>query len=384
MSKDQTTHARAPGQALVAGASFAGLSTAFWLHQLGYQVTVVEVAASLRKGGTPVDIRGGTIDIAERMGILDEIRAHCLPPRPTCFLAPDGSTLAVQEASAGDDIEHGFEIERDRLLAILFEKIDGKVEIIFGDAITAVHDDGDAVQVTFASGPPRTFSLVFGCDGNHSALRRMHFGAEAQYSHFLGLYFAIAIIDKLVVQPRTTQIFSIPGSTVMLNSYDSKTDVVFCFHEAQEVAYDYRDVDQQRRMIEQRFSDLGWQVPALLDEVKEADNFYFDKMSQIRMPSWSRGRVALVGDAAYCASPAAGMGGSLALVGAAALADALRDHPHDFSLAFTQYQQRLAPFIDEVQAGAIEFGLDVFVPRTEQALRARNAQLLEARAHTQD
>jgi 2-polyprenyl-6-methoxyphenol hydroxylase-like FAD-dependent oxidoreductase len=379
MSHEHTTADHSAPHALVAGASFAGLSTAFWLHQLGYRVTIVETAGSLRKGGTPVDIKDGTIEVAERMGILDDIILHSLPPRPTQFMAPDGTMLAVQspDAHGKDDSDRGFEITRDDLLDILFRQIAGKVEIIFNNAITSLHDDGAAVHVTLAHGPARDFSLVVGCDGNHSALRQMHFGPEAQYSHYLGLYFSISIIDTLVVAPNTTQIFSLPGRTVMLNSYESKTDVVCCFHAAQEIPYDYRDVAQQRRIVQERLAGMGWLVPALLDQVSQADNFYFDKMAQVKMPAWTKGRIALVGDAAYCASPAAGMGGSLAIVGAAALADALRDHPHDLAAAFTQYHDRLAPLIDEVQAGAVAFGLDMFVPRTEEALQARNAQLAQ-------
>lgn len=369
-------------RALVSGASFAGLATGFWLHQLGYLVTIVEVAPSLKKGGTPVDIMDGTIDIAERMGILDAIKARALPQRPTEFKAPDGTTLVIQqpEAMAEDGSGQRFEIDRDDLLDILFKKIESKVEIIFGNSIMSLQDDGCLVQVSFASGPARQFSLVFGCDGNHSALRSQHFGPEAQYSHFLGLYFSISIVNKLLIQPNTTQIFSIPGNSVMLNSYENQTDVIFCFHTAREIPYDYRDQDQQRRIVQERFAGLGWQVPALLEQVSNADNFYFDKMSQVKMPCWSKGRVALVGDAAYCPSPAAGMGGSLALVGAAALADALRHHPHDVAAAFQLYRDSLAPFIDEVQAGAVEFGLDMFVPRTEAALRTRNARLLAGSA----
>lgn len=379
MTSANTFSQQSSPRALVSGASFAGMSTAFWLHQLGYQVTIVEIAHALKKGGTPVDIVDSTIDIAERMGILDAIKARALAPRPTEFKTPDGSTLAIQEPDADDDCESGrrFEIDRDDLLDILFKTIEFNVEIIFGNSITSLQDDGAAVDVTFATGPARVFSLVFGCDGNHSALRRKHFGPEAQYSHFLGVYFSISIINKLLAQPNTTQIFSIPGSSVMLNSYENKTDVVFCFHTEHEIPYNFRDEDQQQRIVQKRYGSLGWDVPTLLDEIRHADNFYFDKMSQIKMPSWTKGRVALVGDAAYCASPAAGMGGSLAIIGAAALADALRLYPHDFTSAFQEYHRSLAPFIEEVQAGAIEFGLDMFVPKTEAALRARNERLLE-------
>jgi 2-polyprenyl-6-methoxyphenol hydroxylase-like FAD-dependent oxidoreductase len=377
MSTEPILMEHAAPYALVAGASFAGLSTAFWLHELGYQVTVVEIAHGLRKGGTPVDIQDDTIGIAERMGILDDIASRSLPPRLTRFKDTDGSDLPLQATRTMEDGNGArrFEIERDDLLDILYKKIESRVEVIFGDSIASLQDDGAAVHVAFASGSARTFSLVFGCDGNHSALRRMHFGDEALYSHFMGLYFSISIIDKLIVQANTTQIFSVPGRTVMLNSYEDKTDIVFCFHEAHAIPYDYRDEDQQRRIVQDRFAGLGWHVPALLDELRRSDNFYFDKMSQIKMPSWTKGRVALVGDAAYCASPAAGMGGSLAIIGAAALADALRSHPRDLTSAFKAYHDSLAPFIEEVQSGAIEYGLDMFAPKTEEQLRARNGRL---------
>jgi len=112
----------------------------------------------------------------------------------------------------------------------------------------------------------------------------------------------------------------------------------------------------------------------MLKEVQSSDSFYFDKLCQIRMPSWSKGRIALVGDAAYCASPAAGMGGSLAIDGAAALGDAMQSAPDDYTLAFHNYDKNFRPFIDGVQADAERTGLETLVPRTEEAIRARNSR----------
>ena len=92
------------------------------------------------------------------------------------------------------------------------------------------------------------------------------------------------------------------------------------------------------------------------------------------MPSWTKGRIALVGDAGYCASPAAGRGGSLAIDGAAALADAFQKYPRNFELAFSEYNKRFRPFIEKVQAGAVNVGLEMLIPATEEAIRKRNAQ----------
>jgi 2-polyprenyl-6-methoxyphenol hydroxylase-like FAD-dependent oxidoreductase len=123
-----------------------------------------------------------------------------------------------------------------------------------------------------------------------------------------------------------------------------------------------------------QFDGTGWRTPELLEEVKKSKTFYFDKLCQLKMPSWTKGRVALVGDAGYCASPAAGRGGSLAIDGAAALADAFEKCHGDFEWAFREYNTSFRPFIEEVQAGVVNFGLEGLMPKTEEAIRKRNAE----------
>ena len=266
-----------------------------------------------------------------------------------------------------------YEIERDALLHMMFEEVKSDVEFIFDDSIARLEETADQVAVTFKSGRQRSFSLLFGCDGNHSSVRRMCFGEESAYSHFLQNYFSITIVDKLLIEEDTAQIYNVPGKVVMLNAYNNKTDIIFCFYSEKEVPYSYRDQEEQRGIILQQFGGEGWRTRELLEELSRCRDFYFDKMCQIRMPSWTKGRVALVGDAGYCASPAAGMGGSLAIVGATALVDAFQKHPGSFEAAFREYNDSLRPFVEDVQAQAVNFGLEMFVPRSEEALQRRNA-----------
>lgn len=365
---------------LVSGAGFAGLSTAYWLNRLGYAVTVIDIAPGLRKGGTPVDIRDQTIDVMRRMDLMDAVIERCLPPRPTAFKDADDVTQAalLPEPRQDGQPAEGYEIDRDVLLELLFTKISSEVDVHFGTVILSLVETDKGLRVTFGDGTEGLFSLVFGCDGNHSALRRLHFGPEEEFSHFMGLYFSICIVDGLVTTPNTTEIYNEPGKTVMLNSYEDKTDIVLCFRREDEISCEHRDSATQRQIVIDQFSGMGWRVPVLLEMVRQSENFYFDKMSQVKMPFWTKGRVALVGDAAYCASPAAGMGGSLAILGAAALADALRDHSDDIAVAFRAYDDHLRPFIDEVQEAAISFGAEIFVPFTAEAIRARNERISAA------
>jgi 2-polyprenyl-6-methoxyphenol hydroxylase-like FAD-dependent oxidoreductase len=201
----------------------------------------------------------------------------------------------------------------------MFDAVKDDVSFVFQNSIEALDETENDVRVSFKDGSQRAFALIFGCDGVHSRVRKLRFGDESEYTHFLGQYFSITIVNELLIKENTTQIYNEPGKFVMLNAYNNKTDIVLCFSSENEIPYDHRDEAQQRKIISEQFAGQGWKMPELLEKVENSTSFYFDKVCQIKMPSWTKGRVALVGDAAYCASPAAGMGGSLAIIGAAAL-----------------------------------------------------------------
>ncbi|SDD37535.1 2-polyprenyl-6-methoxyphenol hydroxylase [Mucilaginibacter pineti] len=361
---------------LISGASFAGLSTAYWMNKFGYHVTVIEIAGSLKKGGTPVNILGNTIDIVKRMGLFEQIESNRLIMERMEFKNADDVTERLDFIQKNHD-ERGeveYEIERDVLLDIMHEAIKDDVEFIYGECITNLAQTNDHIEVTFQHGSKQAFDLVFGCDGIHSAVRKYWFGAEAEFSHFLQTYFSITIVNKLLIPENTIQMYSEPGKTVMLNAYNNKTDICLAFFSEHEIPYDYRNEEQQRKIIQDQFKGTGWRTSELLEEVHHSATFYFDKLCQMKMPSWTKGSVALVGDAGYCASPAAGRGGSLAIDGAAALADAFQKHHGNFEPAFQEYNISFRPFIEELQGDVINFGLDMLIPKTEEAVNKRNRE----------
>jgi 2-polyprenyl-6-methoxyphenol hydroxylase-like FAD-dependent oxidoreductase len=372
---DDAAAATTPNQdVLVSGAGFAGLATAYWLNRLGYQVTVVEIAKELKKGGTPVNIGEEAKDILTRMGLFEQVRANRLKMEGIEFKNSDDVTEgAMRQPADAARTDDDWEIERDTLLDIVFDSVKDDVGFAFDNSITALDETANDINVCFKDGSQRSFALLFGCDGNHSHVRKLQFGEEAEYTHFLGQYFSITIVDKLLIKENTTQMYNVPGKAVMLNAYNNKTDIVLCFCSENEIPYDYRDEEQQRQIISEQFTGQGWRTQELLEDVSNSKTFYFDKVNQIKMPSWTKGRVALVGNAAYCASPAAGMGGSLAIIGAGALADAFARNHGNFELAFQDYNESFRPFIEDVQANAVNI-LDLLIPKTEEAIRKRNAQ----------
>lgn len=375
-----------PARVLISGASFAGMTTAIWLRRLGYEVTIVEQAPGLRRGGTPVDLRRDAMEIFDRLGILSAVRAKALPPRTTVIAHLDGTPVVSaapdpsDESIVVDQYEiHRFddvEVHRDDLLDILYAEIEGSVEIVFGDSIATLTETDNGIRAAFRSGADREFAMVLGCDGNHSTVRRLWFGPESDYSHFLHHYTSVTVVPDMFIEPWTSRIQNAPGRTMLLNSYAGTTDVVFLFRSEDEIAYDHHDLEAQKQIIRNAFNDAGKPFSDVLDQALSADNFYFDKLSQNRLPAWSAGRVALVGDAAYCPSPAAGMGGSVAILGATALYDAFVTADGDMSAAFAEYERSFRPTAERIQSETEEFGLPMIAPDTEEEIAARNAQLL--------
>ena len=363
---------------LVSGAGFAGLATAFWLNRLGYQVTIVEVASGLRRGGTPVDIEGETIAILERMGMFDAVSVKALPPRAFAFKDVDNRTLGGFgiDTSTQEPSRARFEIHRDDLLDILFAGIDGSVEILFGRSIRQIDDGRDDATVTLDDGTRRTFTLVFGCDGNRSNTRKLVFGDEENFAHFMGGYVYLKVVPETGILPaNVSEVFSVPGRTAMLNGYCDRTDIGLAFRTDGEIEYDYRDRAQQRAIIHDQFDGLGWKVPTALKHVGTDDDFYFDRINQIRMPCWSKGRVVLVGDAGYCVSPVAGMGGSMAIIGAGRIAEALLRSGADYAAAFHDYHDKLHSFVEGIQERAANDGMATIFPADEEEMRERDRKL---------
>ncbi|WP_327585953.1 FAD-dependent monooxygenase [Nonomuraea sp. NBC_00507] len=307
---------------LISGASIAGTTTAYWLHRHGFTVTVVERAPAIREGGYKIDIRGAALQVIERMGLMDAVRARSTDMRVATHYDAKGRPVATMDAALfggrmGDDIE----IMRGDLNELLYELTRDKVEYVFDDSITGIADDG---TVTFERAQPRAFDLVIGADGAHSNVRRLAFGEEERFARHLGHYISICTVPNTLGLDREEAVHAAPGRTA--NVYSTRQDTgakALFMWSSPPLAYDHRSVTEQKELLARAMEGTGWEVPGLLESVRDAKDFYFDSVGQIQMDRWSKGRAMLVGDAAYCASPASGQGTSLALVGAYVLAGEL-------------------------------------------------------------
>ncbi|MFB7614782.1 FAD-dependent monooxygenase [Kitasatospora sp. NPDC056181] len=358
---------------LISGASIAGPALAYWLGRYGFEPTVVELAPALRGGGQAVDFRGEThLTVLERMGLLEELRRIGTGGSPMSFVDRRGRQLLHLPADfAGGDVE----VPRGELAQVLYRHSLPTTEYVFGDSVTALEETPTGVRAGFRHGAPREFDLVIGADGLHSNVRRLALGPERRYVRHLGYYAATwQLPNDLGLAPGSVGL-NVPGrlAAVGADHRDPARAGAFFLFASPELAYDRHDVEQQKALVRDAFAGLGWQVPRLLESLREAPELYFDSISRADVPAWSTGRIALVGDAA-CGATIGGMGTGTAVVAAYVLAGELARARGDHRTAFTRYENAVRGYAEGCQKGGDRTG-PFLAPGTAAGLRVRNGLL---------
>jgi 2-polyprenyl-6-methoxyphenol hydroxylase-like FAD-dependent oxidoreductase len=336
---------------LISGAGPAGLTVAYWLKHYGFTPTIVERAPHLLVGGYKIDVRGAALQVIKRMGIHDAVVAARTDMQGAQLVDKQGKVI---ERMSGDEFGHrvtgDLEIVRGTLCEILRGHL-GDVELLFGDTIQGINQSSNNAQVQFTKNGVREFDCVIGADGLHSNVRRIAFGEESRFLRDLGLYLCVYSVPNYLKLDRMEMQYSELGRIAAIWSSRGDANAKACFgFAAPTLQIGLHDRCEQQQALKTVYEGLGWEVPRLMELMPTASDWYFDKAAQINMPRWSQGRVVLVGDAAYCASPMSGQGTSLALIGAYVLAGELAATSGDCLRAFAEYENAMRPFVEANQA----------------------------------
>ncbi|WP_137294962.1 FAD-dependent monooxygenase [Nocardioides dongxiaopingii] len=339
---------------LVTGASIAGPAAAYWLDRTGHDVTVLERTPEPRTGGQNIDVRDLARDVLERMDLLDAVRRAGTGEVGLRFVDEDGGTVSEFPAHAGGDGGDGptaeLEILRGDLAEILRDACGDGVTWCYGDHVVDLDDSGSAVTVTLAGGTTHEFDVVVVAEGPRSRTRDLVMtGDRTPLLDRLGMYSAWLTVPRTDADDRWWRWLNVPGSrSVHLRPDNTGTARAMLNVMTDETGLADLDPHDLRAELRERFADVGWETPRILAALDDADDLYVDDLTQVRCPTWSHGRVVLLGDAAWCITPIGGFGTSLALIGASVLAAQLQrsSSPDE---AFAAYESWLRPLVEESQ-----------------------------------
>ncbi|MFO1507153.1 MAG: FAD-binding domain [Lysobacterales bacterium] len=364
---------------VISGCGIAGTALAWWLGNLGHEVTLVERAPGLRTGGYVLNLWGIGYDAVEKMGLLPKLLQLQYQAEELRLVDRFGRTRGGYPASVLVRLAHGrmAALARSDIAAAIHDGLDDKVEIVFGDSIAGVDDIGTHARVRFERAPERDADLVVGADGLHSRVRQLVFGPDAQFEYPLGCH--VAAFEIAGYRPRDDnryEAYTEAGRYVAkLPVRDDKTLVFMALRDEHLEGATPTDDSARKAALTRVFSGMGWECPAILSGLQHVDGIYFDSISQIRMDAWTKGRVVLLGDAAACPSLIAGEGCGFALAAAYVLAGELHRHPTDLAQALSNYQEQVKPFVERKQMFA-ERLVPSFVPRTRFGVRIRDLATL--------
>jgi 2-polyprenyl-6-methoxyphenol hydroxylase-like FAD-dependent oxidoreductase len=354
----------------ISGAGVAGTALAHWLHRSGHTPILIERAPQFRTGGYMIDFWGVGYRVAQRMGIEEQIReagydVNCLRSVGLNGAVKAELDVAVFRRMLGDSFTS---LPRGDLAAAIYRTIDGVVETRFDDSIACIDQHDDGVSLKFERAAPEEFDLVIGADGLHSNVRRLEFGPDENYLHYLGCKVGACVVDGY--RPRDELAYvtynTLDHQVARFALRGDRTMFLFVFR-----AEPGDEGEPPRQQLRNEFGQLGWECPQILAAVDDVDDLYFDVVSQVRMDRWSRDRVLLIGDAAGCISLLGGEGTGLAMTEAYIAAGELVRANGDFRRAFDAHETRLGRLISSKQTGARRL-IGFFATRTRFGLWFRN------------
>lgn len=360
----------------ISGAGVAGPTLAWWLMRAGHRPVLIERAPHLRTRGYVIDFWGHGYTIAERMGVLPAIREAGYAVEEVRLVDRHGR----KAGGFGTDVfrravgERFTTLPRGDLAAALYQALGPDIEALFGTTIASLDEHPDGVRVLLSTGEERDFDLVIGADGLHSNVRELAFGgSDGRFERQLGYH--VAAFETMGYAPRDELVYvshAEPGRQIArFAERGDRTLFLTVFADRWMIGAEPESAEERKRALMLACSGMSWEWPRIAEELAVAEDVYFDRVSQIHLPSWSRGRVALVGDAAAAVSLLAGEGAGLGMIGAYVLACELAACEGDYRRAFETYEKQLRRFVESKQRSARKFARS-FAPDTAFGIWFRN------------
>jgi 2-polyprenyl-6-methoxyphenol hydroxylase-like FAD-dependent oxidoreductase len=362
-------------KAMICGAGIAGLALAARLSQHGWDVTVTESLPALHNEGYMVDLFGSGYEAASRMGLLPALRDMDYEFEAVRWVSSSGRTSARLPFRTLLALFEGrlLSLLRGDLQRAVLEQLPASVRLRFNCSVTLVRAPVGAVEAHLSTGEVERVDVLVGADGIHSRIRDLVFGDGASWFRFLGFHTAAFVIEAPDLNEELRNelhIVSVPGRQVGLYPLrDGRVATTF----VRRAANSAPPRSASEALVE-GYGDLGWRVPMVLERAQALPWLVYEQVGQVVMAHWSRGRIALLGDACQAVSLLPGQGASLSLAAAFVLGEELCNGRDDVKAALARYEHRVRPPLIHMRRTGRR-AADWLVPSSSAGLAARNALL---------
>jgi 2-polyprenyl-6-methoxyphenol hydroxylase-like FAD-dependent oxidoreductase len=304
---------------LIAGGGPGGLTLALALRQAGLQPVVYERSPASWETGSGLTLWPNAMRALDRIGIGAAVRALSVPLDGIAMARADGATLfsverSTMEARFGGA---GWALLRAELMDLLIEKL-GMEYIEKGRTCTGFEQNESAVTALFDDGSKAHGSVLIGADGLHSTIRSHLIGPKALHYCGYGVWRGVAHFNL----PADAGV-TVLGRGQQFGMFPVSKNRVYWFASSKGLKGESERLPICKNTLFARFQSWYAPIPELIESTDEIAILYNDSYDMDALPTWTLGRVALLGDAAHPAAPTLGQGACQAIEDAVVLADSL-------------------------------------------------------------
>ncbi|UZT99043.1 FAD-dependent monooxygenase [Chryseobacterium fluminis] len=350
---------------LIAGGGIAGLTAARFLSLQGHEVTVIDRVSSYTKTGFLISLKSFGVKIMDGLALTDRLRAASSPSESVSFMERNDEVIQkISYEEMNKNIERSILISRGGLHHVLYEDIIDEVNILFGTTISSLIQKGNNTVVALSDGTEMEVDLVIISEGLRSPTRDRYFenskledfntlylGGKLQLEHSyeIGSFKIYIDVNKML------SIYPIADNEIAIQCYIRHTGDLSTIR------------DHIPNLLKDSFTEYSIEVRELLDHFSDNRTMFIDKMGMITARDLVNGNLVLLGDTGYCPTALSGMGASLSIYGAKALAQFIGENPNDLCLALKNYNTLMQPIIGKFQGNARN-NASSFIPASKEKL----------------
>jgi 2-polyprenyl-6-methoxyphenol hydroxylase-like FAD-dependent oxidoreductase len=356
---------------LISGAGITGLALGFWFRNFGVEAILVDRASRFEALGHYISLKGNGVEVIRQMGLEKACRARECRFSHHKMMRSDGALLRMGSQTEFDQNLGGYILmRRSDLHATLFDATKDFCDIRYGVQINAIRDDGERTEVKFSDGSADVFDLVIGADGIHSHTRKLTFGDGFEVP-LGGKY--IGLTDDYehgLATEYCRTYWGIGKMAALFPTAPTRISAIFYCGDGGIELFGIHSQSIQRFLLD-TYQGFAPEVIETIAAMSEHAFVFMDSIAQVRLPSITKGRVALVGDAAHCPTFMSGMGSSLALQGARLLAQHVSESNGNMAVALGKYESDITPIARRHRDSALQMR-PLLLKRRASAARVRN------------